>query len=56
MWDTVRDEHYVMNPEKGKGRHTRGTAVDLRWLMKTEMSLKCHQSLTTLLIVRIVVT
>ncbi len=29
MWDMVQDENYVMNPAKGKGRHTRGTAVDL---------------------------
>lgn len=29
MWDLVQDERYVSNPEKNKGRHTRGTAVDL---------------------------
>ncbi len=29
MWDLVQDENYVMNPAKGSGRHTRGTAVDL---------------------------
>lgn len=29
MWDLIQDENYVMNPAKGKGRHTRGTAVDL---------------------------
>ena len=29
MWDLVQDANYVMNPAKGKGRHTRGTAVDL---------------------------
>jgi len=29
MWDAVRDERYVSNPAKNKGRHTRGTAVDL---------------------------
>jgi D-alanyl-D-alanine dipeptidase len=29
MWDTIQDERYVMNPAKNKGRHTRGTAIDL---------------------------
>ena len=29
MWDAVQDERYVANPAKYKGRHTRGTAVDL---------------------------
>lgn len=29
MWDLVRDERYVSNPAKNKGRHTRGTAVDV---------------------------
>lgn len=29
MWDLIQDENYVMNPAKGRGRHTRGTAVDL---------------------------
>lgn len=29
MWDTIQDERYVSNPAKNKGRHTRGTAVDL---------------------------
>lgn len=29
MWDAVQDERYVSNPAKNKGRHTRGTAVDL---------------------------
>jgi D-alanyl-D-alanine dipeptidase len=29
MWDILQDENYVMNPAKGKGRHTRGTAIDL---------------------------
>lgn len=29
MWDTVQDERYVSNPAKNKGRHTRGTAIDL---------------------------
>ena len=29
MWDLIQDENYVMNPAKGKGRHTRGTAIDL---------------------------
>jgi D-alanyl-D-alanine dipeptidase len=29
MWDIVQDERYVSNPAKNKGRHTRGTAVDV---------------------------
>jgi D-alanyl-D-alanine dipeptidase len=29
MWDAIHDERYVSNPAKDKGRHTRGTAVDV---------------------------
>ena len=29
MWDLVKDERYVSNPAVNKGRHTRGTAVDV---------------------------
>jgi zinc D-Ala-D-Ala dipeptidase len=29
MWDTIQDEKYVSNPAVNKGRHTRGTAIDL---------------------------
>jgi D-alanyl-D-alanine dipeptidase len=29
MWHLVPDERYVSNPAKNKGRHTRGTAVDV---------------------------
>jgi D-alanyl-D-alanine dipeptidase len=29
MWDHVQDERYVSNPAVNKGRHTRGTAVDV---------------------------
>lgn len=29
MWDAIQDERYVSNPAVNKGRHTRGTAVDL---------------------------
>lgn len=29
MWDLIRDERYVSNPATNKGRHTRGTAVDV---------------------------
>jgi D-alanyl-D-alanine dipeptidase len=29
MWDLIQDERYVSNPQKNKGRHTRGTAVDV---------------------------
>jgi zinc D-Ala-D-Ala dipeptidase len=29
MWEAIHDERYVSNPAKNKGRHTRGTAIDL---------------------------
>lgn len=29
MWQIVPDERYVSNPQKNRGRHTRGTAVDV---------------------------
>jgi len=29
MWDLIRDERYVSDPAKNRGRHTRGTAVDV---------------------------
>lgn len=29
MWDLIQDERYVSNPAVNKGRHTRGTAVDV---------------------------
>lgn len=29
MWDLVKDERYVSDPGKSKGKHTRGTAVDV---------------------------
>ena len=29
MWELVRDERYVSNPTESKGKHTRGTAVDV---------------------------
>ena len=29
MWDLVKDERYVSNPSVNKGRHTRGTAIDV---------------------------
>lgn len=29
MWDAIQDERYVSNPAVNKGRHTRGTAIDL---------------------------
>lgn len=29
MWDLIRDERYVSDPRKNRGRHTRGTAVDV---------------------------
>lgn len=32
MWDRIQDERYVTNPAVNKGRHTRGTAVDVTLL------------------------
>jgi len=29
MWDLIHDERYVSNPAVNRGRHTRGTAVDV---------------------------
>jgi D-alanyl-D-alanine dipeptidase len=29
MWDLIQNEQYVSNPAKNKGRHNRGTAVDV---------------------------
>ena len=29
MWELVRDERYVSDPTESKGKHTRGTAVDV---------------------------
>jgi len=29
MWDLIHDERYVSNPAINRGRHTRGTAVDV---------------------------
>jgi D-alanyl-D-alanine dipeptidase len=29
MWDLIRDERFVSNPAVNRGRHTRGTAVDV---------------------------
>lgn len=34
MWDKIQDERFVANPYKMKGRHTRGTAVDLTLIDK----------------------
>lgn len=40
MWDTIQDERYVSNPAKNKGRHTRGTAVDVTLVDKTGKDLE----------------
>ena len=29
MWNLIQDERYVSNPSQNRGRHTRGTAVDV---------------------------
>jgi D-alanyl-D-alanine dipeptidase len=34
MWNLIRDERYVSNPAQNKGRHTRGTAVDVTLIDK----------------------
>lgn len=34
MWDLIRDERYVSNPDASRGRHTRGTAVDVTLIDK----------------------
>lgn len=39
MWDLIQDERYVSNPDKNKGRHTRGTAVDVTLIDKTGAEL-----------------
>jgi zinc D-Ala-D-Ala dipeptidase len=39
MWDLIRDERYVSNPAKNKGRHTRGTAVDVTLVDKSGREL-----------------
>ncbi len=43
MWDIIQDETYVMNPAKGKGRHTRGTAVDVTLVDRSgrEIEMPC---------------
>lgn len=38
MWDLIQDERYVSNPVVNKGRHTRGTAVDVT-IVKDGMEL-----------------
>lgn len=40
MWDLIRDERYVSNPAKNKGRHTRGTAVDVTLVDRMGNELK----------------
>lgn len=39
MWNLIRDERYVANPAKNKGRHTRGTAVDVTLIDKSGREL-----------------
>ena len=39
MWDLIRDERYVSNPAQNKGRHTRGTAVDVTLVDKSGLEL-----------------
>jgi len=39
MWDLIRDERYVSNPAKNRGRHTRGTAIDVTLVDKRGKAL-----------------
>lgn len=58
MWNLIRDERYVSDPSKNRGRHTRGTAVDVTLVdrMGDELRMptvfddfteKAHRSSTT---------
>lgn len=40
MWKLVPDERYVSNPAKNKGKHTRGTAVDVTLVDRLGKELK----------------
>ena len=44
MWELVRDERYVSDPGKSKGKHTRGTAVDVTLVDRTGNQLKMPTS------------
>lgn len=39
MWNLIRDERYVSNPATTRGRHTRGTAVDVALVDATGRAL-----------------
>jgi len=39
MWDLIRDDHYVSDPAKNAGRHTRGTTVDVTLVDKSGREL-----------------
>jgi zinc D-Ala-D-Ala dipeptidase len=43
MWNKIRDERYVSNPEKFKGAHTRGVAVDVTLIdsLGNELEMPC---------------
>lgn len=40
MWELVPDERYVSDPSKSKGKHTRGTAVDVTLVDRMGNELK----------------
>lgn len=40
MWEAVPDERYVSDPSKSKGKHTRGTAVDVTLIDRMGNELK----------------
>lgn len=44
FWDHVQDERFVSNPAVNKGRHTRGTAIDLTLVDGTgnELEMPTH--------------
>ncbi|HEY8901858.1 MAG TPA: M15 family metallopeptidase [Chthoniobacterales bacterium] len=44
MWDLVHDERYVSNPAVNRGRHTRGTAVDVTLVDKMGNALDMPSS------------
>ncbi len=40
MWNKIQDERYCSNPAVNKGRHTRGTAVDVTLMDKRGVELE----------------
>lgn len=40
MWDAIQDDRYISNPAVNKGRHTRGTAIDLTLINSSGFELE----------------